>query len=117
MKTLKEVKDEISELLSVNYDKLLPSQIKKEKTKARNRLKFLKLMKIFLEGEPSKTLLRTQLDKVENSVEIIMSRFSFSKYQNMTASEIAKKRTEYEKAEDVPKMKQQIKVLKFLLKK
>lgn len=116
MKTLKEVKDEINEILGFNYKTILPSQVAKQQAKNRKRLKFLILMKCFLEGDPSKTLLRGQLEKVENTIEIAMTRFSFQQFQNMSAAEVAKKRKDYEKAEDIPKMKEQVKVLKFLLK-
>ncbi len=72
-------------------------------------------MKIYLEGESTSLFIKNEIDRVSNNVDILMSRFSFSEVTNLKAFNDARKK--YEKDNAIPRMKEQLKALRFLLKK
>lgn len=117
MKTVSDIKKEMKDLgfRSQNISDLSEKDQVKERKKIRMRLKYLKPFISYLEGEPTKKFVESELEKAQSKMIAINSRFCPP--DNVTGSSIAEFRKSFDAEWDVGKVKTHIKNLKFILKK
>jgi uncharacterized membrane protein YheB (UPF0754 family) len=112
MKTIKQLQKEIDEIVT----RLQKEELKKNvQTKLRKQIQFLRFCIKYIETQPAKDFLVTELSSIEKKITLRMNAFDESKYSNIARSEVSKIRKEYEKMHEIPKLKTRIKTIKFLL--
>lgn len=103
MRTLYEVKTEISELINAQYDK------PRQKAKAQNRIQFLKMVEAYIEGCPDEHFIASEISRLEKRSDLILSQVNFNR---MTKED----KKEFENKWGLPLIRQQIKALRFIKK-
>ena len=120
MITSHEIKKQINDLM-FRYNDLRSgraqlSRSDKAQIKAwRKRIKLLTVVKNYLDTEPSEEFVRSEYDRVKNKIALRMAEFSFGAIEDKPS--MAKIKHEYEKTHNIPVMREQLKVLKFILNK
>lgn len=80
----------------------------------KKRHQFLKIVKLYLETEPSESFVKEQYDKVTHTINLYMGRFSMADLpENSTIRKKLAK--QYEKENGVDKMREQMRTLRFIL--
>lgn len=119
MRTMLDVKTEIAELLSEcgvsdgkNGSTVVTTSITKGKL-ARNkkRIEFLRIVEKYLEDAPDELYLGREIARIENRIKLIIE--GFPKWEVKSPSDIQKA---YERDNDMPRLKQQLKTLRFIKK-
>lgn len=115
MRTLLEVKTEIAEILSMAEHEA-DSKIR---SRYRKRLAYLAIIKNYLTDIPSVDYVRYELKKLNHLLSVVTNRWlewlaeQQAEIPKITLSEAKKK---FDKEYDIPKMKLQIRALKYILK-
>lgn len=118
MKTAKELEVELSEVKQqiIEWDKTHD----KPNRKLRKRIPFLKLCIMYMEENPSKEFMKSEIEKVENKINLRMVAFPLDEYMAkdppMEEPTIRKLRMAHEKKYEVPHLREQARTLRFLLK-
>lgn len=84
--------------------------------KMRKRAVFLKTCILYLESNPTPLFIRKQLDDTEAKITLRMSYFVLNNINELPKSTVTKLKKEHEKMYDVPKLRDQARTLRFLLK-
>lgn len=117
MRTLLDVKQEIAGIVSElghneggwSNNGLTPRQ----ESSRRNRLEFLNHIVLYLESNPEEIFIGREIGRIENRMKLIYDQFpDIGGWQNADKD----RRKEYEKINDIPKLKKQLKVLRFIKK-
>lgn len=120
MRTQKEITTEINEIIGkINEDLRKPpkDRMKKQvRTRLTKRMVFLRLCDTYLKTEPSVLFLTEEIVKLENKISLRMIGFPVDKYSTLGKTYLTKIKNEYEKQYDVPKLRDQLRTLRFLLK-
>jgi hypothetical protein len=114
MKTIKDVKEEIADLVKEGNSlrKGLVDKSKEKRLKQLSvRVAHLAQCVLFLEHNPTEEYCKSAIQKLLNKIELISS--SYIPY----GGDVPKRRKEFETKMGVPAMKEQLKVLKYLLNK
>lgn len=112
MKTIKQLQKEIEEIkqsLEINQFTTVV------KNRHLNRIAFLKTCIMYLQANPERAFVHSELTRCEEKLKLRESAFDESKYADVTRSQLTKLRNEHEKTYDIPKLKTEIKTLEFLL--
>jgi hypothetical protein len=105
MRSLLEVKTEIAEIMSSEYDK------KSEIARARKRLQFLRTVEMYLEGNPTDWFIKKEIERLENRNNKIIEQYNIELYKS---SKNPKKK--YEEEMGIPHIRLQLKALRFIKK-
>ena len=115
MKNIAVIKNEIDEILSIDRVLLSEEDGGPKKLKAaRKRLKYLEYIKAYLSTNPSEEFVRSEIDRITSLVKAIDDRFVNVGFKTLVAEKKARK--EFLKDYGVPKMNEQLKTLRFILK-
>lgn len=111
MRTIKEIKAEISE---TENDIKSGEHKKAAETRLRKHIAFLQECIRCIESEPDENFIKDQIVKVETKINLRMRGFDLdmSKIDKRTYSQM---RRAYEKEHEIPKLRNQIRSMKFLL--
>lgn len=113
MRTVKQVKDEIKEI----EHRLQTEELKKAvNTKLRKRIQYLRHCIMYIETNPSPQFIKDEIKKVETKIDLRMNQFVLDGIEQMPKSVVAKLRREHEKMYEIPKLKEQVKTMKYILK-
>ena len=113
MKTIADIQREIADI----KHEIENTEMKKAaETKLRKRIAYLRTCVLYLETNPSPSFLKAEIEKVENKISLRMVGFSLDGSLGMTKSFVLKLKKAYEKQYDVPKLREQVKTMRFLLK-
>lgn len=105
MKSLLDVKTEISEIISMRG----MFENKRQESRAKKRLQFLSVVKNYIETCPDEYFIAKEIFRLENRVNLIVSQFDEKQYKDPKDA-----RKKYEKEAGVPELKEQIKALRFI---
>lgn len=109
MKTLSEVNEQISSILSENYSD------ETAKKRARKELEFLRVCKKYLETQPSEEFIQRELDSVYDRVQYLDDAYDDYVKNNPAYINEENPSARYRKEMDYQSLLIQIKTLKFLL--
>lgn len=115
MKSIESLQTEVNELLALDRNEL--SKTKSGVTqlrKARKRVPFLNQCLQYLESSPEESFIKKEIARIEKIIQNVSDRFVAAGYKDLTAEKKARK--EFLKEYGIPKMKEQLKTLKFILK-
>lgn len=114
MITIKEIDAYISNcLLEIDH-----TESKKQKNKIIKKLNFYKLIRSYLQSEPSEIFIKKSLEDIQFKISIIKERFPiFMQIEKRNGHTINQIETKYFKDNHIPLYTEQVKALKFLLKK
>lgn len=113
MRTIKQVNEEIKEI----EHRLKTEELKKSvSTKFRKRIQYLKHCVMYIETNPSPQYMKDEIKKVETKVNLRMAQFVLEGVEAMPKSVVSKLKREHEKKYEIPKLKEQIRTLKYILK-
>lgn len=113
MKTIPQIKKEIEEISNT----LKTQELKKpEERKLRKKIPYLRTCILYLETTPSPSFLKQEIERIENKITLRMSGFVLEGVDQMPKSFALKARKNYEKQYDVPKLREQVRTMRFLLK-
>jgi len=116
MLTVANVNNEIQEVT----DSVKKSHEQKDKKelaafkKAQKRVKYLRLIRTYLETSPSSEFVKSEIYRLETLITAIMARFSMESIKDEYSKKLAKKK--HEKDNEIPKYREQIRNLRFILK-
>lgn len=115
MRTLLDVKAEIAAIIGElgkggwSNNGLTPRQ----ESSKRTRLQFLNHIVLYLESNPDEIFLNREIGRLENRVKLIYDQFpDVGGWMEADKD----RRREYEKINDIPKIRRQLRVLRFLKK-
>lgn len=107
MRSYEAINNEIKYLLEEATDKVT----KRERTKIGNRVVFLKMCLLYLESGATEEFVRKEYDRLHNKVRLIDEGYDYFKL--FCAAEDP--RHEYELETGLPRLKEQLKTIEFLL--
>lgn len=111
MKTIKSIKEEIVEVkYRIENEEMKSAAVKRLK----NRIAFLKLCIAYIETNPAKEFILSELKKVDEKIDKRMNLFVLSGEENMTKKDVSKLRKAHEKLYEVKRLRDQLRALKFL---
>ncbi len=121
MKTVQEVKKEIEEIantLQTEQRRRSEDRIfkKREVTNMKKRLALLKIVSLYLETNPTIEFLKREVDRIENCISLRMVSFVLDDAESKPKTFISKMRKAHEKMYDIPKLREQVKTMRFILK-
>lgn len=107
MRSLLDVNTEIATLHEecTTGSVLKPSQLSRKK----NKIEFLKIIKIYLESGPTLEYINLEIDRLENKITLLSNSFDRSQYKD--PKEAFKK---YEKDMGIPRLRVQLRTLRFI---
>jgi hypothetical protein len=111
MITIKEVEDEMLDLQETDTE----SMKKQEINRLRKRMLFLRSIRTYLETKPTDYFVISELAKTKKLITALLGRFSHGKITNSNIITAMKKN--YEKENGIPKMRDHVRALQYLLKK
>lgn len=123
MKTINQIQERLNELMATETKtwNLEGDELKKAQAairKARIEIKFLKIVKAYLQSSPTEDFCKKELKRIAGLLTTISERFTKAtvgkKFATLDEEKTFKK--EYEKEYEVKKYKTQVKTLKFILK-
>lgn len=109
MKTIEIITEEMNDLMAIDRKKSTARQL----SKARKRVYFLTLCRNYLETSPTDEFLQAEEKRLQQIINNVGSRFT-GEFATLASENAAKK--EFNKKYDIPKYKDQLKVIRFLLK-
>lgn len=80
-------------------------------SRRKNRIEFLKHVKLYLESDPKEQFIDLEIDRLQNKIAVLSNRFNRDDYKDPTTA--FKK---YEKDFDIPKMRTQLRTLRYIKK-
>ena len=107
MRTLLDIKTEITEILSARKEELTKRQISRN----RNRVAFLNHISMYLENNPDELYLGREIGRIENRMKLIYDQYPGE--WSLVDKDTKKK---YEQENDIPKLRLQLRVLRFIKK-
>jgi hypothetical protein len=118
MKTVKELKEEIVGIkYQIENEPMKPATQKR----LRKRIPFLNTCIMYVETNPSRDFIKKQLDDCEAKINLRMAQFPLDEYMSMEPPmdkpSVRKLRTAHEKKYEIPHLRDQVRALRFLLKK
>lgn len=113
MKTIADIQKEIAD---IKYEIENTEMKKAAETKLRKRIAYLRTCVLYLETNPSPSFLKSEIEKVENKISLRMVNFSLDGSLGMTKSFVLKMKKSYEAQFDIPKLREQVKTMRYLLK-
>jgi hypothetical protein len=102
---------EIENMSSVDKSELKPAALNRLKKK----LELLKHLVKYLETSPSVEFIKSEIQRIEIVISAKMLEFPESDYGRLSKKDVAKLRKEHEKQYGIPKLRNQLKTLRFLL--
>lgn len=121
MKTVQEVNEEINDIsLTLQAERGRKSEDKLFKPAEVNRMKkriaWLKEIKMYLETQPTAAFIKKECERLENSISLRMMYFVLDGAESLPKTTITKLKRDHEKKHDIPKLRQQVKTMRFILK-
>lgn len=114
MKTVTELKQDISDIkYQIQNEDMKPAAEKR----LRKRIPFLNMCIAYIESNPDPAFVKGELVKVQAKIDLRMNMFSLAGIDEMDRPSVTKLRKAHEKTYEVPHLREQVKALKFLLKK
>lgn len=119
MRKIQDVKNELSDVRE--EIKILQKVDKADVRRAKalkKRIPVLNQCMMYLESEPTESFIRQEISRVENKITLRMNQFPLDHYQqtNVDPRTVNKLKRDHEKKYDVPKLREQVRTLRFLLK-
>jgi len=113
MRTIKQVEEEVKEI----EHRLKTEELKKSvSTKLRKKIQYLRHCIMYIETSPSPAYMKEEIKKVETKIGLRMAQFVLEGVEAMPKSVVSKLKREHEKKYEVPKLREQIKTLRYILK-
>lgn len=113
MKTIADIQREIADI----KHEIENTEMKKAaETKLRKRIAYLRTCVLYLETNPSPSFLKDEIEKLETKISLRMINFSIADADIKPKTVLSKIKKEYEKQFDIPKLRDQIKTIRYLLK-
>lgn len=113
MKTIPELQKELKDVeYSIQNDEMKPAA----ERKLRKRIPFLRTCIKYIETNPSQSFMKSEIEKVENKINLRMGQFCLDDYQDLDKKTVNKLRKQHEKKYEVPHLREQVRTLRFLLK-
>jgi hypothetical protein len=113
MKTIADIQREIADI----KHEIENTEMKKAaENKLRKRIAYLRTCVLYLETNPSPSFLKEEITKLETKITLRMANFSITDAEAKPKTYLGKIKKAYEKQFDVPKLREQIKTMRFLLK-
>lgn len=121
MKTVQEVNEEINEIsLTLQAERGRKSEDKlfkpAEISRMKKRIAWLKEIKMYLDTQPTAAFIKKECERLENSISLRMMYFVLDGAEALPKTTITKLKRDYEKRHDIPKLRQQVKTMRFILK-
>jgi len=118
MKTVQELKSEISDIkYKIENEDMKPAT----ERRLRKRIPFLKTCIMYVESNPSRDFIKKQMEDCENKIDLRMRSFPLDEYMAMEKPPdkptIRKLKMAHEKKYEIPHLRDQVRALRFLLKK
>lgn len=108
MRTLLDVKNEMSEILA----KCKEEGIKRsQKTRMRKRMAFLRTIQLYIETCPDELFIAQEIHRIENRINLICNQFDSSQYKDPKPAQ-----KQFEKEMGVETLRLQLRVLRFIKK-
>lgn len=115
MITINDVNEELKKLYDPNIAYNQNIKKGKQRKEFQKRAVFLKNIKLYLERSPTSSFIKSEIERIENRIELLMNQFfAIHIAYNPSMSPLRRK---YEKENDIPKLKMQLKTLRFILKR
>ena len=112
MRTIKQVNEEIKEI----ENRLNTEELKKAvSTKLRKRILLLRQCAMYIETNPSPQYMKDEIKKIETKISLRLENFTLEGVGAMPKSLANKLRREFEKEYDIPKLRQQVKTIRYIL--
>lgn len=117
MKTIKELQNGIEAIKQKLQDHKSKKEVLKGSVerKLRKEIPYLQHCIRYLESNPNPSFVGEEVRRLQAKINVLMSRFTFDETLALPKSEISKLRRAHEKLYDVPKYRQQLRTLKFIL--
>lgn len=122
MITLAEINNEIIGTSNFILNRKRPNDNKekrqqsKEKNAAKKRIAYLKVIKNYIETNPSSEFVKQEIYRLTTAIDIHKNRFSISSIELSESRVIKEAKVLYEKENGIPKLRTQLNNLKFILK-
>lgn len=113
MRTIKEM---LVEIADIKHDIETREMKKPEETRLRKRVAFLRTCIRYIETNPDENFISDQIKMVESKINLRMKGFNEDAFNGLAKSEVSKMRRAYEKEYEIPKLRNQVKTMRFLLK-
>jgi hypothetical protein len=114
---MKKIEDIQVELRNIKY-KIEETELNPAKEKRlRKRIPFLKHCIMYLESNPDTNFVKSEITKVEEMINRRMNLFVLDNYESAGVDKktVNKLKKEHEKKYDVPKLREQVRTLRFIL--
>lgn len=112
MRTIKQVNEEIKEI----ENRLNTEELKKSvSTKLRKRITHLRKCKMYIETNPSTQYMNDEIKKIETKISLRLACFILEGVDAMPKSLVNKLKREFEKEYDIPKLREQVKTIRYIL--
>lgn len=117
MKDIPSINQEINDI-TFRLTKSTEELKKGEENKLRKRIPFLKHCIMYLESGPNPQFLKAEISKVETKINLRMGQFPLDQYQSdgVDKKTVSRLRREHEKKYEIPKLREQVRTLRYLLK-
>jgi predicted RNase H-like nuclease (RuvC/YqgF family) len=109
MKSLKQLKDELSQLEKDGQVKMKPA----EKKRLETQIRFVKMCIAYIESKPDPEYLNKEIERLKNRIEKIHS--GFHSYHEPHSKYYKEAKKDYLKEMNISKVRSQIKTLSYLL--
>lgn len=113
MKTITQIKKEITD---IKYRIENEEMKKAQQNRLRKQIPVLKQLIVYLEGEPTESFIKSEIEKVKAKIDRRMGLFVLDGLNPPAKSIADKLRKEHKKKYDVPILEAQLKTLQYLLK-
>lgn len=112
MKTVRQLQNELSDLKV----KIEQEDDKKKEKKLRKKIPYLNTCIMYLESNPDELFIKQEIEKVETKINLRMQQFILDDIENKPKSLVSKLKRQHEKQYDIPKLREQVRTLRYLLK-
>jgi len=109
MKTKESIKKEIEELQLIikKQDPIVKSTM--------NKIDNLKLCMAYIETSPKEEFLEKQVNRIDERIKLIMLNYKPLDAERFPKAEVSKHKKDFEKLMGIPHLKNQLKILKYIL--
>jgi hypothetical protein len=112
MITIKMLKAEIEKIKhQIENEEMKPAA----ETRLRNRIKFLNQCILYIETNPPEHFVKSEIVRLDKFISTKLNAFPAERYKDLCNKDFNKMKKEHEKMFDIPKLRIQLKTLKFLL--
>jgi hypothetical protein len=106
------IKKEISDIEHrILHEEMKPATEKK----LRNKIPHLNHLIRYVESEPSPEFIKSEIERIEAKINLRMAGFDTESIKDWAKKDFNKVKKEYEKFHEIPKLREQVRTLRYLL--